>query len=708
MMSELKQPAEAGSGGEMRENFRVVRLLGLGLALLLVLLAAPTSGSAYEGFTVDDVLASPFPSSVTGSETGQRVAWVFNLRGISNVWVAEGPDFKGRQLTGFAADDGRPLRILGIAPDNEWVFFAKSSRFNPDHRVLGSGPSKLHRVAWAGGEPEELAEAASAAVSPVEPKLAFVKEDGELWVVEPGKEAVKVVAARGALSAPRWSPDGKKLLTASVRGEFPHRYGFIMVYDTEAETIRYFDPSVYLDVDPVWSPDGTKVAFLRRLTGGHYSGLTTKTVSTPDPWEVRVADVATGKTVRLWRSPDSDSFYFADLAWFDDERVVFRSEQDGWRHLYLVGADGSGFIQLTQGEYEVEVFHPAHEQGKVFVTCNRDDIDRRHIWSVDAQGQMVPVTSGTSIEWSPVPLADGRHLAYIGSDAVSPAHVFVRRLAGKQVQTLAPEALPKNFPSDRLVEPRAVVFDAADGVSIHGQLFMPPARFEGRRPAIMFFHGGPIRQMLLGFHYSGYYHRSYAMNQYLASRGYVVLSVNFRLGIGYGRAFRDVPDGGPRGGSEYRDLLAAARLLRGDPRVDPERIGLWGGSYGGLMTALGLARNSDLFAAGVDFHGVHDWNQWQAWVSGESNDEGRAEWSSSPIADIEGWSSPVLLIHGDDDRNVPFSETKWLVERFDAMEVDYELLVFPDDVHSFLLYRNWVRAYEAMADFFDRKLEAQN
>ena len=210
--------------------------------------------------------------------------------------------------------------------------------------------------------------------------------------------------------------------------------------------------------------------------------------------------------------------------------------------------------------------------------------------------------------------------------------------------------------------------------------------------------------MLLGWHYRGYYHNGYALNQYLASRGFVVLSVNYRLGIGYGRAFRDVPDGGPRGASEYRDLLAGARFLRGHERVDPERIGLWGGSYGGLMTALGLARNSDLFAAGVDFHGVHDWNQWQAALQNEPNDHDRAAWKSSPIADLENWRSPVLLIHGDDDRNVPFAETVWLARKLDDLGVEYELLVFPDDVHSFLLHRNWVRAFEATASFLERKL----
>jgi dipeptidyl aminopeptidase/acylaminoacyl peptidase len=687
-----------------RDRVRFVRIWVVAVVLLLTGLAWPSIAAAEQGFTVEEVLASPFPSFLTAAKNNQRVAWVFTLRGVANLWVAEGPRFEGRQLTSFSVDDGRPLRVLGFSPDGEWVFFAKSSRFNPDHSPLGSGPSKLYRIAWAGGAAEELAEADSAAVSPAEAKLAFVNEEKELWIVEPGKGAVKVVEARGKLSEPSWSPDGTKVLMSCLRGEFPHRYSFITVYDLEHDAMRYLDASVYLDLKPVWSPDGTRVAFLRRLRGGHAFSLLVKTVGTPDPWEIRVADVSTGKTARAWRSPDSDSFYFADLAWMDDEHVVFRSERDGWRHLYLVGADGSGVKQLTSGEYEVEDFHPDHERGRVFMTCNRDDVDRRHIWSVDADGTMVQVTGGASIEWSPVPLAAGENLFFVASDARHPAHVYVKSIGAEQAKKLAPEALPETFPSDRLVEPRAVVFDSADGVSIHGQLFMPPARYQGRRPALMFFHGGPIRQMLLGFHYRGYYHRSYAINQYLASRGYVVLSVNYRLGIGYGRAFRDVPDGGPRGGSEYRDLLAAAKLLRRNPRVDPDRIGLWGGSYGGLMTALGLARNSDLFAAGVDLHGVHDWNQWQAWVTGQENDEGRPEWKSSPVADLESWTSPVLLIHGDDDRNVPFSETKWLAERLDEMGVDHEVLVFPDDVHGFLLHRNWVCAYEAMADFFDRKL----
>lgn len=655
------------------------------------------------GISVEDALGSPMPSSLTASADGTRLAWVFSLNGVANVWTARSPELEARAVTTFASDDGRPLQVLGFSPDGESVFFSKSARFNPDSRPLGSGPSAIYRVGFDGGDLEILAEADWAAVSPVAPRLAYLNEGNELWIVEPGVEPVKILVARGELTRPSWSPDGARLVMSTIRGEFPHRYAFITVVDPGAGEVRYLDPSVFMDVDPVWSPDGSRVAFLRRLTGGHRFGLNEKRVDRPDPWEVRVADLTGGETRQVWRSPDDDSFFFAAVEWWDDERVVFRSEASGWRHLYLASVESGKVRQLTDGEWEVESFRPVRDRGLVVLTANRDDIDRRHIWSVDADGDMRQLTSGRSIEWSPVPLGDGGAIAHLGSTATSPAHVFLSR-PGEQPRRLAPEALPATFPSERLIEPEQAIFETPDGWTIHGQLFLPPARFEGRRPAILFFHGGPIRQMLLGFHYSGYYHRSYAMNQVLASRGYVVLSVNYRLGIGYGRAFRDVPDGGPRGCSEYRDLLAAAKLLRSHPRVDPDRMGLWGGSYGGLMTALGLARNSDLFRAGVDLHGVHDWNQWQAWVTGEANDHDRTEWRSSPVADLDGWRSAVLLIHGDDDRNVPFSETKWLAERLRAQKVDVELLVFPDDVHGFLLHRNWVRAFEAAVDFFDRRL----
>jgi dipeptidyl aminopeptidase/acylaminoacyl peptidase len=183
-------------------------------------------------------------------------------------------------------------------------------------------------------------------------------------------------------------------------------------------------------------------------------------------------------------------------------------------------------------------------------------------------------------------------------------------------------------------------------------------------------------------------------------------------GIGYGRAFRTAANQGPRGASEYQDIVAAAKYLQSRSEVNPQKIGLWGGSYGGYLTALGLARDSELFAAGVDLHGVHDWA-----LRGRRRDGGgwgiqgeelmRSALDSSPVADVRFWSSPVLFVHGDDDPNVDFIQTVDLVQRLRKEgRAHVETLIFPDEVHGFLLHRRWLEAFTAAADFFDRFLKA--
>jgi len=224
---------------------------------------------------------------------------------------------------------------------------------------------------------------------------------------------------------------------------------------------------------------------------------------------------------------------------------------------------------------------------------------------------------------------------------------------------------------------------------------------------MIYMHGGPIRQMLLGWHYLEYYHYGYGFNQYLASRGYAVLSVNYRGGVGYGRRFREAPSRGPRGASEYQDIVAGANYLRSREDIDPERIGLWGGSYGGYLTALGLARNSDLFAAGVDIHGVHDWSNRRRF---RREGPGSAEFlesarQSSPVASVDRWKSPVLFAHGDDDPTVSFAQTVDLIQRLRARQVEFEQLVLPDEVHDFLLHRTWLKIFRTAADFLDRHLK---
>lgn len=215
--------------------------------------------------------------------------------------------------------------------------------------------------------------------------------------------------------------------------------------------------------------------------------------------------------------------------------------------------------------------------------------------------------------------------------------------------------------------------------------------------------------MLLGWHYSPYYHNCYALSQFLVSRGFVALSLNYRSGIGYGMEFREALQYGATGASEVRDVIGAGMYLRSLPYVDGAKLGVWGGSYGGYLTAHALSKASDLFAAGVDIHGVHDWNVVIANFVPSYNpladpEAARLAFASSPLATVKDWRSPVLLIHGDDDRNVPFQESVTLVEELRKNRVTVEQLVFPDEVHGFLRYGSWVKAWETAAAFLEKYL----
>jgi dipeptidyl aminopeptidase/acylaminoacyl peptidase len=219
--------------------------------------------------------------------------------------------------------------------------------------------------------------------------------------------------------------------------------------------------------------------------------------------------------------------------------------------------------------------------------------------------------------------------------------------------------------------------------------------------------------MLLGWHYMDYYSNGYAVNQYLANHGYVVLSVNYRLGIGYGHDFHHPDHGGAAGAAEYQDVVAGARYLQSLADVDPAEIGIWGGSYGGFLTAMALARNSDIFKAGVDLHGVHDWSalvaervdkQPKRYEQGDAEQAIKVAFDSSPIASVNGWRSPVLLIQGDDDRNVHFQQTIDLARRLEERHVPFEQFVIPNEIHGFLRWQSWLAADTATAGFFARTL----
>jgi len=685
------------------------------IVALTFVASIPTAG---QDFTIEQILSSPFPSVLVAAPHHAKLAWVHNHEGKRNIWVALGPSYRASQLTHYAEDDGQELTSLQYGPGANHIVFVRGGAPNSAGEIPNprSEPSGARRSIWiveaAGGEPEKLAEGSAPAISPDGRTVAFIR-DGQMWTVPAVDEGAErqLAEIRGSASSLRWSPEGSKLAFVSRRGD----HSFVGIYDDDSERVDYLDPGLARDSEPVWSPDGDAIAFIRepnekqRLPFGPRRDAL--------PWSIRVADPRTGEGREVWRAASGAGSAFHgvsatnQLQWADGGRLVFPWEREGWTHLYSVSQRGGAATLLTPGAFEVEHVFLSPDRKEVLYSSNQDDLHRRHLFRVATDGGTPSaVTSGDGLEWSPVMTGDGGAIAYLASSAVEPAHARIL-VSEEAPRALAPESVPDDFP-DALVTPTAVTVTATDGMAIPAQLFIPSSHRDGEKhPAAIFFHGGSRRQMLLGWHYMGYYHHAYALNQYLASRGYIVLSVNYRSGTGYGMEFREALDYGATGASEFKDVLGAGLYLRGRDDIDPDRIALWGGSYGGYLTAMGLSRASDLFAAGVDIHGVHDWNVVirnfvPSYNAEEQLDFARLAYESSPMSSIEGWKSPVLLIHGDDDRNVPFSESVDLAEALGKQGVALEQLVFPDEVHGFLLHENWKAAFEHAADFLDRKLEA--
>src|SRR5579883_412269 len=688
--------------------------------LLATLLCASLAGAA--SFTLEQVLSAPFPSELIAAPGGGKVAWLLNERGARNIWVASAPEWKGVRVTHYTQDDGTDIGQLHWTADARAVVYTRGGdlefigRPDPNPSTNTAGTEQDIMIVVPGEAPRKIAEGHTPEVSPKGDRVVFLR-GGQLWVAPlAGGNAEMLFHPRSGVTSanPVFSPDGSKLAFVSERVN----HSFIAVYDFAARTLSYMDPSVDRDSNPAWSPDGRQIAFMRVLSGGGGRGGAGGPGGRREgePWTIRVATVADGTGRQIWRAdPGPGSLFHPivmehQLVWGAGDRILFPWEKDGWAHLYSVAVEGGRATLLTPGEFEVEHVSVSDDGKEAVFSSNQDDIDRRHIWRVSiAGGPPTQVTKGDALEWSPVFAGGG--VAFIHAGARRPAQAAIH--TGSDTKDLAPDSIPADFPVNALVVPKQVIYSGSDGMPIHGQLFLPADLKPGeKRKALVFMHGGSRRQMLLGWHYMDYYNNAYGMNQYLASQGYIVLSINYRSGIGYGLNFREAINYGASGASEYHDVEGAALYLRSRPDVDAAHIGLWGGSYGGYLTAMGLARGSELFAAGVDFHGVHDWSSRQrtaamAMAAGGApvdNDATRTAFESSPIASVRTWKSPVLLIHGDDDRNVDFSQTVELVAALRRQHVYFEQVVIPDEIHGFLRHASWLKAYHATADFFGRKL----
>ena len=701
------------------------RAIGASLGLLFCVFALP-AGAQQTPDELQTLLSAPFAEGTIAAPVSDMIAWKETEQGRQSLWVATAPDFTARKLVSFDRDDGQALTGLTFDPAETYLYYVRGN--GAGHHGWPANPAsaslrprrQLFRVALSGGDPEVVAEGGGPSFNPATGDLLF-RQRG--WLAKISSEdlaagqfePVPVLDVRGGVSDFSWAPDGSKAVFVADRGS----HSFVGLFDPEEAQVSWLAPDVSRDIYPVWSPDSQRIAFLRapgQLKGVYFDFS--------DAWDfgIWVHDVQTGETEHVWQAPGADGSRFewwrtTPLLWAGNETLVFNAETDDWLRSYRLDLATGVATPLTRTGCEVISNTPSAADGIYIVSTNCGDIDRRHLTQFDVlRNTKLQLTFGEGIEVSPVRLASGKYLAYAATSAKLPRHLRVMdlRTGSKQTVSSAPDPA---FAAIEQIAPQSVTFQAtsSDDATIYGQVFKSEdPRFEGQaRPAVIFLHGGPIRQMLAGWHTLDYYDRFYALNQYLARQGYVVLSVNYRSGIGYGRTYRTIAGLGPAGALEYADILGGAAYLTSLESVDPDRIGIYGASYGGFLTGLGLARDSEIFAAGVNIHGVHDWPWYaeQSYAKGyddgwriASEEEIRVAHESSPVADLETWVSPTLFIHGDDDRNVEFSQTVDLVTKLRERDQPVEVLVLADEVHGFMRHQTWSQLLGATAEFLGRNL----
>ena len=668
---------------------------------------------------IEDYLSPSFPTNLVVNHAGNSVAWVFNKKGVRNIYWSQPQNDKYDILTQFKNDDGVEINSLQFSPNDEIIYFVKGNSVNTKGepanpaQLQTSTEQNIYALTIENKEVKKIAKGSSFTISPDGKLLVFI-QGGKAWKVNLTSttyEMTPLFNARGVVSSLQFNNKGNYVSFITSREE----HSFVGVYAIENNTIKYLDPSTYIDSDPIWNPNGTQVAFVRRPFIRHEVLFDPKLTS-DQPWQLKLVDVISGKATTLFTADlGKGSVWTNDLpagditlAWTKNNTIIFPWEKTGWMHLYSIGIENKKIQELTPGDGEVETVQLENDLETITYVTNISDINRRHIWSINSNGgHPTLLTPGKTIDYNPVFLNNGG-ITYLSASATQPAWPYYKKAS--ETKMLALNEFPKNFPVN-LVTPTTISIKATDGKLAPAQLFLPNNYDATKKyPAVIFLHGGSRRQMLEGFNYSSYYSNAYALNEYFASQGYVVMALNYRSGIGYGLEFREAKDYGMTGASEVRDLIGAGEYLKSRKDVDAKRIGLWGGSYGGYLTAHGLAQRGDLFATGVDIHGVHNWNDeeptFTPWYDSllVSKYAQRA-YKSSPVYYAKNWKNPTLFIHGDDDRNVPFTETIHMIHQLRRQGVEVDEKILPDEIHGFLMYKSWLQVDEATFEFINRKFK---
>lgn len=391
------------------------------------------------------------------------------------------------------------------------------------------------------------------------------------------------------------------------------------------------------------------------------------------------------------------------MGWLPNGRVWYASEVTGYAHLYSANADGSDNKALTSGNWEVESAELSDDGTWFLLHTSEESPFVRHAYRMASNGgtrtKITREHGGHDITLSP----DGKKFADVYSASNLPWELYVASADGSN-QTRLTVSTSESFRSRNWIKPAIVKIPASDGIQVPARIYRPEDL--GAKPngaAVMFVHGAGYLHNVHDFW--SQYGREYMFNQYLASKGYIVLDIDYRGSAGYGRDWRTAIYRW-MGGRDLQDHVDASKWLQKEHGIDPERIGIYGGSYGGFMTLMALFTAPKSFGAGAALRSVTDWAHYnQGYTSNILNlpqNDTLAYRRSSPIFFAEGLEDPLLMAHGMVDTNVHFQDIVRLTQRFIELgKTGWELAVYPVENHGFERPDSWTDEYRRIFELFE-------